>query len=210
MSQEHNFCIFCGRKRQKVNDKVEQGKSEPTQSLSSFLDEKKDERQSRFTTKKRKASSSYSTSSTPKQRRDDFVTISIGLVKFGEKGMLQKIRGSRLPIKVEKNMTADKVLEIAKRKHSDHDQYFCYLEDYTMVYPDNREVVFIPGTNQQFTVSDYKKELGKPYSKIDLYLCLSHDLVEENRTNDDDNDASSNEKRYEHVADFPDFGLYVS
>ena len=30
---------------------------------------------------------------------------------------------------------------------------------------------FILGTNIEFTVERYKEEIGKPYSKIDLYLC---------------------------------------
>ena len=30
---------------------------------------------------------------------------------------------------------------------------------------------FIPGTNIEFTIDRYKEEIGKPYSKIDLYLC---------------------------------------
>ena len=29
----------------------------------------------------------------------------------------------------------------------------------------------IPGTNIEFTVERYKEEIGKPYSKVDLYLC---------------------------------------
>ena len=30
---------------------------------------------------------------------------------------------------------------------------------------------FIPGTNIEFTVEKYREEIGKPYSKLYLYLC---------------------------------------
>ena len=33
------------------------------------------------------------------------------------------------------------------------------------------EVQFIPGTSIEVKVERYKEEIGKPYSKIDLYLC---------------------------------------
>ena len=38
-------------------------------------------------------------------------------------------------------------------------------------YPDQKLVQFIPGSNKEFTVELYKEEIGKPYSKIDLFLC---------------------------------------
>lgn len=34
----------------------------------------------------------------------------------------------------------------------------------------------IKGTEVPFNIDAYKKELGKPYSKLDLYLCKSHDV----------------------------------
>ena len=64
----------------------------------------------------------------------------------------------------------------AKNKHSNHNQFFCDSEDYVLVYPDQKIVDKIPGTIERFTVSGYKKELAKPYSRMDLYLCKAHDL----------------------------------
>ena len=37
-------------------------------------------------------------------------------------------------------------------------------------------VTNIPGTEELFTVEKYKKELAKPYSKLDLYLCRISDF----------------------------------
>ena len=38
-------------------------------------------------------------------------------------------------------------------------------------YPDQKLVQFIPGSNKELTVELYKEEIGKPYSKTDLFLC---------------------------------------
>ena len=37
-------------------------------------------------------------------------------------------------------------------------------------------VTIIPGSEELFTVEKYKKELAKPYSKLDLYLCQTSDF----------------------------------
>ena len=57
------------------------------------------------------------------------------------------------------------------KKYADHSQFFCGSDEYVLCYPDQNIVEFIPGTNIEFTVERYKEEIGKPYSKIDLYLC---------------------------------------
>ena len=56
-------------------------------------------------------------------------------------------------------------------KHADHDQFFCGSDDYVLCYPDQKIVQFIPASNKEFTVELYKEKTGKPYSKIDLFLC---------------------------------------
>ena len=80
-------------------------------------------------------------------------------------------RGSRLATKVLKSFGPTEVAQAAARKHADHDQFFCGSDDYVLCYPDQKIVQFIPGSNKEFTVELYKEEIGKPYSKIDLFLC---------------------------------------
>jgi len=41
-----------------------------------------------------------------------------------------------------------------------------------LIYPDQKIVEKVPGTNEEFIVCNYKKELAKPYSKCYLYICL--------------------------------------
>ena len=61
-------------------------------------------------------------------------------------------------------------------KHSNHDKFFCSSEDYLLLYPDQKVVTSIPESEELFTVKKYKKELAKPYSKLDLYLCRTSDF----------------------------------
>ena len=70
-----------------------------------------------------------------------------------------------------KSFGPTEVAHAAVRKHADHDQFFCGSDDYVLCYPDQKIVQFIPGSNKEFTVELYKEEIGKPYSKIDLFLC---------------------------------------
>ena len=37
---------------------------------------------------------------------------------------------------------------------------------------------YVPGTNEDFSVAGYKKELSKPYSKLDLFLCKTHEYTQ--------------------------------
>ena len=86
------------------------------------------------------------------------------------------MRGSKLPIHVPRQANADTVHKFAIEKHSHYDQFFCGLEDWTLLYPDQKKVDIIPGTKMHFNVERYKKELAKPFSKIDLYLCMTHQV----------------------------------
>ena len=104
------------------------------------------------------------------------MNINIGIIKLNERlnRELMFVRGSKLCVVVDKDMNKDQVLELGKEKHAAHDQFFCYHEDYELLYPDKKVVDTIPGGRKQFTVSAYKQELLKPYSKINLYLCKTY------------------------------------
>ena len=105
-------------------------------------------------------------------------TINIGLMECTDKNdyNLGPIRGNRLPVKVQKSFKAAEVLSAGILKHSNHDQLFCSSEDYSLLYPDQKVVASIPGSEELFTVEKYKKELAKPCSKLDLYLCRTSDF----------------------------------
>ena len=70
------------------------------------------------------------------------VAIEVGIIDTS-KVSLQPVRGSKLPVKVGKDMTADEVLVLAqKKKNSDYDQFFSGLENYVLLCPDTKLVPY--------------------------------------------------------------------
>ena len=67
--------------------------------------------------------------------------------------------------------------ELDIEKHSNHQQFLCGVEDWSLLYPDQKKVEHILGTNVPFTLQQYKEDLAKPFSKTDLYLCKTYDIM---------------------------------
>ena len=63
------------------------------------------------------------------------------------------------------------MLKAATEKHTKHFKQFNKFSDYILLYADHSIVHSLPGSSQDFVLSEYKKDLGKPYSKIYFYLC---------------------------------------
>ena len=45
------------------------------------------------------------------------------------------------------------------------------MESFVLLYPDNSVVNLLPGSSEFFSLKEYKKDLGKPYSRITFCLC---------------------------------------
>ena len=60
--------------------------------------------------------------------------------------------------------------------------------EYVLLYADHSIVKTLPGSCKDFILNEYKKELGKVYSKIYFYLCSKTDFerVAEYADTDDD------------------------
>ena len=56
-------------------------------------------------------------------------------------------------MRVVKDFGAREVCEAAVKKHSDHDQFSCGDKDYILLYPDQRAVLKVPGSDENFTVA---------------------------------------------------------
>ena len=161
----------CGYKRKLLDDSTS-GTKKP-KSLNKYVKEKDNERGGFFKAKfqlSKSNSKDLKKSRKPPNLRSK-VLINVGLIETNEKGVVAIKRGSRLATKVLKSFGPTKVAHAAVRKHADHDQFFCGSDDYVLCYPDQKIVQFIPGSNKEFTVELYKEEIGKPYSKVDLFLC---------------------------------------
>ena len=195
VQNEDVFCMHCGKRRL-----PEQKQTEELPTLTEFMGIKSEERINRFVKRrgsdfgsdnstntnhpaavlnggsisKRKRSSDL----TSRTKSNELVTIQVGIISGDEKDeTLHIIRGSRLPIKIPKNAGSQEILEKSIEKHSNHDQFFCGVEDWSLLYPDQKKVEYIPGTNIPFTLQQYKEDLGKPFSKIDLYLCKAYYIM---------------------------------
>ena len=102
----------------------------------------------------------------------DKVKIQIGIKEFHESdGTLKILKGRSLPVSVKANTNAKQLLEEATDKHAKHFRSFNQYDHYVLLYPDNTIIDKLPGTLEDFTLERYKEELGKPYSKILLYIC---------------------------------------
>ena len=53
-----------------------------------------------------------------------------------------------------------------------------------MLYPDQKLVHKVPGSDEDFSVAKYKQELAKPYSKVDLYICKETECKKDRETDD--------------------------
>ena len=122
-----------------------------------------------------------------KQKAVEEVKIPIGVMEEAN-GHLKKMKGRTLPLMVPTNITAGELLKAATAKHGRHFKQFNPQESYFLLYPDQSVVSTLPGSSEPFVLNQYKEELGKPFSKLYLWLCSTSDM--ENLTGDSDSDSS--------------------
>ncbi|KAJ7371943.1 hypothetical protein OS493_022041 [Desmophyllum pertusum] len=97
-------------------------------------------------------------------------TVNIGLMEY-EGDILKPVRGSSLPLKVKTNASYGEILDAALKKREAFDRTFSVQRGYVLAYPDSRIAKQIPGTkDEDFVLQNYKDWLGKPYSRLSLYL----------------------------------------
>ena len=128
-----------------------------------------------------------------KEKSPGKVKIQIGIKQYQQDVYLKALKGRTLPLSVDSNIDAEHLLHEAITKHSKHFRTFDSEIKYHMLYPDDTEVRRLRSSPDRFILQKYKEELGKPFSKIYLYLCTNeclrraemHDL---GLSDDDDND----------------------
>jgi len=93
-----------------------------------------------------------------------------------QSGYLKPQRGKTLPLFVDPLITANGLLMMAEKKLKNFNKD---MEErpYILLYPDGSEVINIPGTQMPFTLKDYKTEIGKQYSRINLFICRQKDFI---------------------------------
>ena len=89
-------------------------------------------------------------------------------------------RASLLPISVRKAATDVTVKRLAVEKHMAHNKSLRAESaelntEWILLYPDFDAVLYIPGTKECFSVEKYRESIGKPYNRVNLYLCRKRD-----------------------------------
>eukprot|EP00794_Sanderia_malayensis_P012404 gene12404-13689_t len=104
------------------------------------------------------------------------VMINIGIMKNCD-GTLSAVKGKTMSLRVTTTIRKVQLLTMGMDKHGGHDQNFNRFSDYTIVYPDGREILTIPGKPaESFQLDRYKEEGGKPYNRITLFLVGRNEL----------------------------------
>ncbi len=101
--------------------------------------------------------------------------IQIGIL-INKDGSLRVKRGcnATLPLTAATSISYDELLTKAAEKHHRFNKDVVKNEEkkfYCLLYADKTSAESLPGSDEPFTLQRYKEEIGKPYSKIVLYLC---------------------------------------
>ena len=167
LEETDKFCTKCGE-NMKITEIKTPGK---VLSLETFTRSKGKERACWFN--KKTSSPVISPALPPSKKRS--VTIQVGIMARDSFGELKITRGKKLPVKVLEDSDAVSIKKESIAKHAMHDQNFCALEDFMLLYPDGKQVFKLPclphAQAEDFRLDKYKAELAKPYSQIVLYLC---------------------------------------
>ena len=131
--------------------------------------------------KRRKRSSrSDQMRSEKKKKPQEVATVQVGVVEDDD-GRLKRLKGRTLPLLVQTSSNAEYLTSAAMEKHSKYFKQFKKDADHSIVKT-------LPGSCKDFILNEYKKDLGKVYSKIYFYLCSKTDfeMVADYADTDDD------------------------
>ena len=126
-------------------------------------------------------SSLFRTSGHKKAKRQESVTIRIGLFRYEpDKNMLKPQYGKNQNLNFEKSSTYAEILEKVPAKRRAHDRHFnaeSQGQEYQLLYPDGSQAIFLPGKpGKFFSLQEYKDDLSSPFNAIKLYLCCVSDI----------------------------------
>ena len=132
------------------------------------------ERQQGFRPPSKKKKSSSSANEAKKAVNVD---IKVGVATQSD-GKIRMQPGKTHFVSVSTEADRYEIIRKAITKHASFDQTFDETLVYRLLYPDFREVRYIPGTTELFKLSKYKQAIAKDYKRLTFYL-ISLDDVEE-------------------------------
>lgn len=184
-----NFCPNCGHSFKSAVDVVPSRPStssgQETVSFDEFRARKERERSLRFESKSTKAKIAKSKS------KETEVSINVGFMKLDKTGNFKKCRGKTLPIKVLPSADKKSILAKAVKKHANHDKTIHEGLEYVLLYPDGNEVVKLPGTDNEFSLKEYREDVGRTYNRVNLFIATRGDFLFSELPSFDDDDSAS-------------------
>lgn len=97
------------------------------------------------------------------------VEIKVGLAAQTD-GVIKLRRGKTQIITVNSLASKEEIMQRAVAKHASFDQTFDETVAYALLYPDFREVIHVPGTNDKFPLAAYKQAIGKEFTRLTFYV----------------------------------------
>ncbi|XP_039459706.1 uncharacterized protein LOC120435029 [Oreochromis aureus] len=182
VEESPNFCSGCGERLYHAScigdtslPLTSQTTSNcPTPTFSTFLEyrKKKNEERQKFSEGRKGL----------KKKEKRKVQINVGLMTI-KKGGLKPYRGKTIFLTTDPDATATSLLNQAVKKMKDFNKD---LKDgpFLLLYPDGTEVITVPGTQRPFTLEAYKAEVGKPYQRITVFICLKSDFEDVGENSD--------------------------
>jgi hypothetical protein len=168
-----------------------------TLSFADFYKMRESQRQSGFKVSKKKKKGLSTTSNAPKKSTN--VDIKVGIAAQTD-GVIKARRGKTHIVTVSSSATKEEITQKAIEKHRSFDQTFDETVAWVLLYPDFREIQWIPGTTQPFILSNYKQAIGKDYKRLTFYLIPLDDVME-------NSDESGNESSK--LSSLPDIRKYA-
>ncbi|XP_011487938.2 G2/M phase-specific E3 ubiquitin-protein ligase isoform X2 [Oryzias latipes] len=171
------FCASCGRSLELLRGTEQAGGSDapgPSGLHSAGISKQKNTNPTYkqfldYRNSKSKERQSFTHSKVPFKQQCKTVQINIGLMS--RQGYdLKAVRGKTLPLNTNPEITAQDLLKRAAIKMATFNKDLGE-GPYVLLYPDCTKVVNVPGTERPFTLEEYKKEIGKNYSRITLFIC---------------------------------------
>ena len=125
------------------------------------------------------------------------VTISIGLMEWNEKESKIKVRrGKRISCVVANDDTKATILRkaVGKWKHY-HQNLYDSDEIYSLLYESGEVIDKLPGSDEDFVLYKYRREIANDCKRITLYICKCSELeasaLSQQLSYDVENEASS-------------------
>ena len=173
----YKFCPRCGQS-QKSNDGAGTSKLTPTPTTKrssnktlgykQFKELKGEKRATYFRREKKNRNA---------ECLDEKVTVNVGFMKYDGVDMKGQ-RGKSLPLTITKSSDRKELMDAAFGKLKAHNMAeIKSIGDYELLYSDATVVEKLRESDEPFVLHKYKKEYGKPYSRITFYLSLKTDLI---------------------------------